>query len=64
MVQRHIAKITLSEALQDIEFDKLSSDPKVTITAMQDELTKDGQSIRVIDYIEKVVDPVYIIPVN
>lgn len=60
---RQVAKFVLSEGAKDAGFEKLSLDPKVTITGVVDGLTKEGDAIRVVDYIEKIGKPAYVLPI-
>ena len=62
-VHRQVAKFVLSEGGKDSGFDKLSQDPNVVITGTHDGLTKEGDAIRVVDYIEKLGKPVYVLPI-
>lgn len=60
---RQVAKFTLLEGLKDTGFEKLSTNKTVVITAVHDSLTKEGDAIRIVDYLETVGEPVYKLPV-
>ncbi len=62
-IQRHVGKFELAEAEKDGAFAKLTANPNVTVTAVHDGLTKEGNAVRVVDYIEKIGEPFYKLPI-
>lgn len=60
---RHVAKLVLQNDIKDVQFEKLTSDPDITIIGISDSTSKEGDAIRVVDYVKKSAPSVYVPPI-